>query len=186
MVRESHFGTGPYCYRASYYDSSVGRFANEDPIGFGGGQNFYAYVLANPVLFNDPYGLWRNTHRPADPTINTIVCNRQGGIRVQLGSPGTPEQATCYGDCMQQHEGSHKSDALASNPRVCRGAADGIQVGFSNERERAASEITASTVEINCLNAKRRQRNCDDRCKQLVDQRIQQMEGFRNGFQTQH
>ena len=169
MVRESHFGTGPYCYRASYYDSSVGRFANEDPIGFGGGQNFYAYVLANPVLFNDPYGLWRNTHRPADPTINTIVCNRQGGIRVQLGSPGTPEQATCYGDCMQQHEGSHKSDALASNPRVCRGAADGIQVGFSNERERAASEITASTVEINCLNAKRRQRNCDDRCKQLVD-----------------
>jgi len=182
--REFDAETNLYYYRARYYDQAAGRFITEDPVGFGGGQNFYGYVLGNPVLFNDPYGLWRNTGRPADPHVNTIVCNGQGGIRVQIGGPGTPEQANCYGHCMQQHEESHKRDALASNPRVCRGAADGIQVGFSNERERAASEIAASTVEINCLNEKRQQRNCDDRCKQLVDQRIQQMEQYRNGFQA--
>jgi hypothetical protein len=87
---------------------------------------------------------------------------------------------------MQQHEGSHKADALASNPKVCKGAADGIQVGFSNEKERRASEIAASTVEIDCLNSKKKQKDTCDRCKQLIDQRINQMEGYRNGFQSQH
>jgi RHS repeat-associated protein len=181
--REFDPETSLYHYRARYYDPNIGRFLSEDPVGFGGGTNFYSYVLNNPVLFNDPYGLWRNTGRPAKPKLNTIVCNGLDGIRVQIGSPGTPEQANCYGDCMRQHEESHKNDALASNPTVCKGAADGIQVGFSNERERRPSEIVASTVEIDCLNSKKQQKGTCDRCNQLIDQRIQQMENYRNGFQ---
>ncbi|MCU0293268.1 MAG: hypothetical protein MUF10_14965, partial [Thermoanaerobaculaceae bacterium] len=35
--------TGLYYYRARYLDPKVGRFISEDPIGFAGGVNFYAY-----------------------------------------------------------------------------------------------------------------------------------------------
>jgi RHS repeat-associated protein len=50
--------TNLYYYRARYYDPKQGRFLNEDPIGFGGGVNFYAYVGDNPVNWTDPDGLF--------------------------------------------------------------------------------------------------------------------------------
>jgi RHS repeat-associated protein len=41
---------GYYNMRARYYDSGSGRFASEDPLGFGGGDvNLSAYVRGNPV-----------------------------------------------------------------------------------------------------------------------------------------
>lgn len=46
-----------YYYRARYYDPSTGRFLSEDPIGFAGGVNFYAYVHNNPASLVDPLGL---------------------------------------------------------------------------------------------------------------------------------
>ena len=46
-----------YFYRARYYDPNAGRFLREDPIGWQGGANFYAYAGNNPVLWIDPYGL---------------------------------------------------------------------------------------------------------------------------------
>jgi len=51
-------------YRARYYDPSVGRFLNEDPVGFGGGVNFYAYALGEPTTFSDPTGLLSVCKRP--------------------------------------------------------------------------------------------------------------------------
>jgi len=55
--REDDSVRGLYYYRARYYDPSIGRFISEDPIGFRGGRNFYAYVGNNPILFRDPSGL---------------------------------------------------------------------------------------------------------------------------------
>ena len=56
--REFDSESGLYYYRARYYDSGMGRFINEDPIGFAGGDgNFYRYVQNNPVIFVDPSGL---------------------------------------------------------------------------------------------------------------------------------
>lgn len=49
--------TGLYFYRARYYDSSTGRFLNEDPINFEGGINFYQFVENSPPNLTDPYGL---------------------------------------------------------------------------------------------------------------------------------
>jgi uncharacterized protein RhaS with RHS repeats len=47
-----------YYYRARYYSPQFGRFISEDPIGLGGGTNFYAYTRGNPVSRRDPLGLW--------------------------------------------------------------------------------------------------------------------------------
>jgi RHS repeat-associated protein len=44
-------------YRARYYNSSVDRFLSEDPIGFEGGANLYAYVQDDPVNLVDSLGL---------------------------------------------------------------------------------------------------------------------------------
>ena len=48
-----------YFMRARYYDSNVGRFIKEDPIGLAGGDSVYAYVMNNPTGFVDPEGYSR-------------------------------------------------------------------------------------------------------------------------------
>ncbi|HWR53168.1 MAG TPA: RHS repeat-associated core domain-containing protein [Bryobacteraceae bacterium] len=61
--REWDKETGLYYYRARYYEPNVGRFISEDPAGFGGGINYYAYVKNDPVDFIDPTGLkcWQSS-----------------------------------------------------------------------------------------------------------------------------
>jgi RHS repeat-associated protein len=55
--REFDTETNLYFYRHRYYDQTAGRFLSEDPIGFGGGNDFYRYVANNPVKRRDPFGL---------------------------------------------------------------------------------------------------------------------------------
>ena len=55
--REWDKEVGLYYYRGRYYDSRLGRFTQEDPIGLAGGLNLYAYVGNNPLNFSDPNGL---------------------------------------------------------------------------------------------------------------------------------
>jgi RHS repeat-associated protein len=51
-------GNNIYFMRARYYDAETGRFLNEDPLGFeGGDRNLYAYVGGNPVVNIDPEGM---------------------------------------------------------------------------------------------------------------------------------
>ncbi|MBI3399066.1 MAG: RHS repeat-associated core domain-containing protein, partial [Deltaproteobacteria bacterium] len=51
---------GAYNYRWRTYDQKIGRFTTKDPIGFGGGINFYVYAKDNPTNYTDPYGLRSN------------------------------------------------------------------------------------------------------------------------------
>lgn len=48
--------TGLVYYRARYYDPTLGRFTQRDPIGLAGGINPYAYVGNNPINYVDPDG----------------------------------------------------------------------------------------------------------------------------------
>jgi RHS repeat-associated protein len=49
--------TGLYYYRARYYNASIGRFLQTDPIGYGDGMNWYGYCGNNPLGFSDPFGM---------------------------------------------------------------------------------------------------------------------------------
>ncbi len=55
--RELDQESGQYFYRARYYDSGVGRFISEDPIGFAAGDaNLYRYVFNSSPNYVDPTG----------------------------------------------------------------------------------------------------------------------------------
>jgi len=62
-----HESAGGLVYmRNRWYDPNTGRFTQEDPIGYAGGSNLYAYVGNNPVSFSDPFGLMA-CEPPDDP-----------------------------------------------------------------------------------------------------------------------
>jgi RHS repeat-associated protein len=48
--------SGFHCSLFRYYSPEIGRFIQQDPIGWVGGLNQYAYTL-NPINFIDPFGL---------------------------------------------------------------------------------------------------------------------------------
>jgi len=47
--------------RARYYNPYLCRFISQDPSGFGGGLNLFAYANGNPISHVDPFGLDANT-----------------------------------------------------------------------------------------------------------------------------
>lgn len=56
--REYDAFTGLQFSRARWYDSNLGRFVSEDPIGLEGGINQYGYVSNNPLNATDPFGMY--------------------------------------------------------------------------------------------------------------------------------
>jgi RHS repeat-associated protein len=65
--REWDSEIGQYYYRARNYGPTIGRFENEDPLAFRGGDaNLYRYVGNIPVMFVDPTGQGRRY--PVSPT----------------------------------------------------------------------------------------------------------------------
>jgi RHS repeat-associated protein len=58
--REWDAETGFYFHRSRYYDPGVGRFVQEDPIGYAGGGNLYAYVNGDVLQARDPDGLTKD------------------------------------------------------------------------------------------------------------------------------
>jgi len=127
-------------------------------------------------------GLWRNTGKPASPEDNTIICNGLGGIAIQI--PKDQDLSCGIGNCIWRHENQHRREALASNPGICRNVAKGIQVDFSNNQERKAGEIAASTVEINCLEDALKKAKCDH-CKKDIQNYKKEVEDYRSYYERQ-
>jgi|GEM_PF-1204005 len=54
-------GSGLNYYRARYYDPTIGRFTQRDPLGFTDGINPYIYVANSPLNYTDPSGLIKSS-----------------------------------------------------------------------------------------------------------------------------
>jgi RHS repeat-associated protein len=65
--RENDGVAGLYFHRARYFSPALGRFISQDPIGFRGGINLYAYANNAPIDFADACGLSPRKPSPNPP-----------------------------------------------------------------------------------------------------------------------
>ena len=88
--REFQPESGLYNYRNRFYHPGVGRFLQTDPVGIKAGDiNIYTYVGNNPVILNDPFGLF-NYVKAAVGSINIgrgVFKVFTGVPKVALGAP---------------------------------------------------------------------------------------------------
>ncbi len=84
--REYDAETGLYFNRARYYDPGQRRFTQEDPIGYGGGANLYAYTGGRVLDGRDPSGM----HSDEPYTIITAIglCTSINGALDDCGGGG--------------------------------------------------------------------------------------------------
>jgi RHS repeat-associated protein len=95
--REWDAETGFYFHRARYYDPGAKRFVSEDPIGYAGGENLYAYAGGAVLETRDPSGLRRSPeYQDPNQWCSEPSCFPQSGWDGWIGAIGTilPTQVT--------------------------------------------------------------------------------------------
>jgi len=114
--------TGLHLFRARYYSAPRQRFLGEDPIGFGGGVNVYAYVENNPLGFVDPFGFDKNQKGCAaggqSSTVSNIsITNDPNGpnLNVDLDTTGFPAGSPIS---VNVNTGSLRSDFNPTGPNT--------------------------------------------------------------------
>lgn len=88
--REWDAETGMYHLRARTYNPTTRRFLQEDPTGYVGGDNLYAYVDGSPLERTDPSGLAPD---PSRWRTGPNICARRCGARTQYYLDGVPVTA---------------------------------------------------------------------------------------------
>jgi len=104
-----------YLYAKRSYDPAIGRWLTPDPLLFADGSNLFDYVHNNPLIYIDPYGLWREeakdffhsvTRGAIDDTTwgaSTLVCGEHiprttfGTVGYHIGTVASMGAGLFYG-----------------------------------------------------------------------------------------
>ena len=173
--REFDTESGLYYLRARYYDPTTGRFLQEDPIGFAGGDiNVYRYVYNNPSTYFDPNGLGP-TGAAGGAAIGTAVGAVAGGaflggVGAAGGTLALPGGGTIGGAAAGLNAGA----ALGAIAGAAIGAAIGSTVEDLLLQMSSVGNVGDTEIEADWAKAQSdaRLRNCpiSDRCSWLEDQ----------------
>jgi RHS repeat-associated protein len=113
-------GLGIDYYRARYYNPTTGRFLSEDPIGFLGGFNLYAYAMNSPLNFADPEGTF-----PSDPaecaSLLKNIINLANEVQNRINQYNNPIwNLPTYGSCQtrESHVKEMAKKQTALNNRI--------------------------------------------------------------------
>lgn len=83
--------------RFRYYDPSIGRYLNADPIGQAGGVGVFAYAWNNPARYTDPLGLINFLAGGGVTGAAPTGAEASGGIVVNPGFGGEDADAGVFG-----------------------------------------------------------------------------------------
>ena len=158
------------------FDPSLGGYIESDPIGLRGGINTYTYGLASPLVLIDPFGL--QSIFPANPALNTVVCDGKGHLSTQLSNRLTPILEKCISNCLLVHEFSHVDDFFAngSGTTICKNQPKGVRPGIANAD---ASENKAYGIELRCLRDTLGSLPSCHECRPVIERRIDDIKRMR-------
>jgi RHS repeat-associated protein len=121
--KEFHANSGLVYYLYRYYDPSLQRWVNRDPIQESGGPNLYSFVRNGTIDWFDAFGEIFSTPNQLrnKPGVATIIC--QGGQYVIVDNRPKGYPSTL---CTQVHEEQHIKDWKEKfGENSCQGVPDG-------------------------------------------------------------
>lgn len=144
--------SGLYYNRYRYYDSGLGRYVTQNPIGLSGGMNIFLYSHLNPIVGMDNLGLfpgggWMSSPSPSSGRVNTIRCMGGQAELFILPIPDA-DSSPAVGKFLQSHENVQRNDALRFNPQICRGKSNEVAVVYYNGDEGGGSATYTRDAEL--------------------------------------
>ncbi|HWO00299.1 MAG TPA: RHS repeat-associated core domain-containing protein, partial [Blastocatellia bacterium] len=147
--RERDSATGLMYFRARWYDPQQGRFITQDPIGFAGGANLYAYSANDPINLSDPFGL--KPCSGSDPLLDflggffnfgsrfnpilaqTDLANERNGFRPHFWSGESPHVISDQFTALTGTVINRNSGAYREGENQAFGVAAGLLTGVAGE-----------------------------------------------------
>jgi RHS repeat-associated protein len=161
--KEAHPNSGLTYYLYRFYDPSLQRWVNRDPIGERGGLNLYEFAWNDPVDLFDRFGLYvAPTDFPPAGDANTIICYN-GKLTIQNKNKGPDRK------CTGEHEYRHLKDWLERyGEDVCKGQKNGTTPvgGEGYEEFRRQSECKAFKAGKECREGLLK--NCNEKDKAAI------------------
>ena len=151
--REYDAEAGIYFFRARSYDATMQRFVQEDPSGFAGGTNLYAYGDGNPTNGRDPNGFAKDVPLLHDSDFNSIYstpgdnfCGSCGGSGGDWDGDGDDDFEDAFNDQWDdQHPGEAQGEAHIIT--VCEaGSCESFVIYTSPEEGAHLAESIASAT----------------------------------------
>ena len=104
---------GLLCMQARFYSPIFRRFLSEDPSGFSGGINLYAYAMGDPINFLDPFGLGPVSNASLWGGLGSVFDGVQVGLDIAGLIPGFGEIADGLNAAIYLARGDYGNAALS-------------------------------------------------------------------------